>query len=80
MKVFILDSKNNRESINIMESDSVAELKNQIKIKQKIQDEIELLYNGIILNDNDYLVDLDITEGTTINYLGIFKAGLNKLK
>lgn len=77
MKVFILDSKNNRESINIMESDSVAELKNQIKIKQKIQDEIELLYNGIILNDNDYLVDLDITEGTTINYLGIFKAGLN---
>ena len=78
MRVFIIDSKNNSTPINIMESDSVSELKKQIKIKNKISDNIELLFNGNILNDNDNLADLEIVEGSTINYLGIFKAGLIK--
>jgi hypothetical protein len=78
MRVFIIDSKNNSTPINIMESDSVSELKKQIKIKNKISDNIELLFNGNILNDNDNLADLEIVEGATINYLGIFKAGLIK--
>ena len=77
MKVIIVDSKNNESAINIMESDSVAELKNQIKIKNKINGDIELLFNGQILNDNDYMYDAGICEGSSINYLGVFKAGEN---
>ena len=75
MKVIIIDSKNNQSAINIMESESVSELKNQIRGKNKINGDIELLFNGVILNDNDYMYDLGISEGSTINYLGIFKAG-----
>ena len=62
MKVFILDSKNNRESIFINESDSV-KLKIQIKRKLKIQDEIELLFNNIILDDDAYLSSFGISDG-----------------
>ena len=75
MKVIIIDSKGNRSAIYIMESSSVSELKNQIRGKNKINGDIELLFNGVILNDNDYMYDLGISEGSTINYLGIFKAG-----
>lgn len=75
MKVIIVDSKNNKRPINIMESDSVSELKNQIKGKDIIVGDIELLFNGQILQDNDFMIDLGITEGSIINYLGIFKAG-----
>lgn len=75
MKVIIIDSKNNQSAINIMESETVLELKNQIRGKNKINGDIELLFNGVILNDNDYMYDLGISEGSTINYLGIFKAG-----
>ncbi len=75
MKVIIIDSKNNQSAINIMESETVLELKNQIRGKNKINGDIELLFNGVILRDNDYMYDLGISEGSTINYLGIFKAG-----
>ena len=75
MKVIIIDSKNNQSAINIMESETVSELKNQIRGKNKINGDIELLFNGVILRDNDYMYDLGISEGSTINYLGIFKAG-----
>lgn len=75
MKIYIVDSKNQRKPINIMESDTVSELKKQMNKLYNMNEEVELLYNGIILNDNENLADLDITEGCTINYLGIFKAG-----
>lgn len=75
MKLYIVDSKNERKPVNVMESDTVLELKNQMKKLYNMNDEFELLYNSIILNDNENLADLDITEGSTINYLGIFKAG-----
>lgn len=75
MKVIIVDSKNNKRPINIMDSEPVSELKNQIKGKNIIVGDIELLFNGQILKDNDYLMDLGITDGSIINYLGIFKAG-----
>jgi hypothetical protein len=75
MKIYIVDSKNERKPMIVMESELVSELKKQIQREYNMNDEVELLYNGIILNDNEYLSDLDITEGVTINYLGIFKAG-----
>lgn len=77
MKIYILDSKNERKPINVMESGFVSDVKKEIKNKLNINDEVELLFNGIILNDNDNLYDLEIKEGSTINYIGQFKAGLN---
>lgn len=78
MKIFILDSKGVSNPINIMESEPVSELKEQVKQKYKMNGNIELLYNGIILDDNSTLDELDIKDGMTINFLGQFKAGLNK--
>lgn len=75
MKIYIVDSKNERKPVNVMESDTISEVKKQMKKLYNMNDEFELLYNSIILNDNENLADLDITEGCTINYLGIFKAG-----
>ena len=75
MKVIILDSKNNKKPINIMPSETVSELKNQIKGKNIVNGDIELLFNGRILNDDEFMMDLGISEGSIINYLGIFKAG-----
>ena len=80
MKIYILDLKNEIKIILIMESDNVSALKREMKKKYNISDEVELLFNGILLNDNDYLIDAGISDGATINYSGIFKAGLNNLK
>lgn len=75
MKIYIVDSKNQRKPITLMESDYVSEIKKQMKKLYNMNEEVELLYNGTILNDTDNLADLDIIEGALINYLGIFKAG-----
>ena len=75
MRLIILDSKGNSSPINIMESENVLQLKEEIKKKNNITGEIELLYNGKILEDDEYLTDEGIQDNSTINYLGIFKAG-----
>ena len=75
MKIIILDAKGNSRPINIMESEKVQQLKEEIKKKNNITGEIELLYNGKILDDDDCLYDEGILDNTTINYLGIFRAG-----
>lgn len=80
MKLLIRDSKGASNPINIMESDSVKELKEQIKIKNNINGEIELVFNGIILEDDQSLQELDIKENSTIDYIGQFNAGLYELK
>lgn len=77
MKIFIRDSKGKFEAINISESKRVSELKKIIQGDNKKND-IELIYNGMILEDSYTLEELDIQEGSTINYLGIFLAGYNK--
>lgn len=75
MKIIILDSKGTSSPINIMESETVKALKDQIIKKNNITGEIELLYNGKILEDDNYLLDEGILNNSTINYLGYFKAG-----
>ena len=80
MKLFIRDSQGKSNPINIMESDSVEELKKQIKRKNNINGEIELVFNGIMLEDSQNLSDLDIKDGNTIDYLGQFSAGLYETK
>ena len=77
MKLYIVDSQNVSKSINVMESDTVAQLKEEIKKKNNIIGDIELVFDGDILKDKDELYKLDITDGNTINYLGIYSAGFN---
>ena len=77
MKLFIIDSQNVSKPINIMESDTVAKLKEEIKKKNNIVGDIELVFDGDILNDNDLLFKLEIKDGMSINYLGIYNAGLS---
>lgn len=79
MKLLIRDSKGVINTINIMESDSVEELKKQIKEKNNITGEIELVFNGIILDNDQNLAELDIKDGNTIDYLGQYNAGIYKL-
>ena len=64
MKLFIIDSKNNYNAkvIYIIEQDTFAGFKYQIKNKNKISDNIELLFNGIILDDNGSLFSYGISE------------------
>lgn len=76
MKVIIIDSNNNRKTINIDESAPVPTLKDKIKADNKITGEIELVFNGVILEDNDDLFTIGVRDGSTINYVGQFKAGL----
>lgn len=68
MKLFIMNSKNEIKSIYIKESDSVATLKNEIKIKFGITTNIELFFNGNILNETDCLSSFDITKGAMIQF------------
>jgi len=75
MKLIIQDSKDQREFIFAQESWSVELLKNEIKKKYNITGDIELVYNGNILEDTDSLLAKDIKDGKTINFLGRFDAG-----
>jgi ribosomal protein S13 len=75
MKLYIRDSKNETKTIFIMESDSVDTLKNEIKNKFDITTNIELIFNGNILQENDQLSDLGITDEQTIEFQGQFTAG-----
>ncbi len=75
MKLIIQDSRDQREFIFAQESWSVELLKNEIKKKYNITGDIELVYNGNILEDTDSLLAKDIKDGKTINFLGRFDAG-----
>ena len=79
MKIFIRDSKGKATVINISDSiKKVSNLKNLIKKDKNITNEIELIFNGMILEDDYDLEELEIKDGDIIDYLGTFLAGLNK--
>lgn len=78
MKILIRDSKGKFTTINISDSEKVSELKRIIKKENNINNGIELIFNGMILEDCYTLNELDIQEGNIIDYLGTFLAGLNK--
>ena len=72
MKIFVVDSQNVRITVHPMENSTVAILKEEIKNKCKINDDINLVYNGNILEDNEYLLNYDIEAGSVICFLGKF--------
>ncbi len=75
MKLFTINSKNERGTIFIMESESVANLKSEIKKKYNISNDVEIMYNGSILEEDEQLSEIPITDGQTIQFNEIFKAG-----
>ena len=72
MKLLIIDSHNCRKSINISESATVTQLKEEIKKQNNIKSDILLHFNGVILEDNDHLYDYDIEDNDQIVYTGNF--------
>ena len=77
MKILIRDSKGKFTSINILDSNTVSELKEIIKKQNNIDTDIELIYNGMILEDSYTLNELEIEDGSTVEYLGTFLAGVD---
>lgn len=76
MKILITDSQNKTEFIYAQESWNGRELKSAIKEKYQLQDDdMELVFNGNIIEDTDILLEKGIIEGKTINFLGKFSAG-----
>lgn len=77
MKLLIQDSQNRVEFIFANESWDAKTLRKAIKEKYNLgdDDEIELVFNGNILEDDDKLLQKGITDGKTINFLGHFDAG-----
>ena len=76
MKILITDSQNKTEFIYAQESWKGGALKKAIKEKYQLQDDdMELVFNGNIIEDDVYLVDKGIKDGKTINFLGKFSAG-----
>lgn len=75
MKLFTVNSKNERGTIYIMESDLVSALKAEIKRKYNINNDVEIFHNGQVLEENDLLSSIPINDGETIQFNEIFKAG-----
>ena len=75
MKILIRDSKGKYDKINISESDTVYKLKEIIKKRNNITNEIELIFNGMILEDSYTIDELEMEDENIIDYLGTFLAG-----
>ena len=68
MKLFIINSKKETKSIYIIESDSVATLKYEIKRKFGIATDIDLIFNGVILKETDNLSSVGLDDGALIEF------------
>lgn len=77
MKIFVNDSKNNQFSVNLDLSDDIAKLKEKIISEKKVQGNIELIFNGMLLEDDDIVIRCGLEENSIINYIGEFPAGNN---
>ena len=70
MKIIIIDSKNNKEEIEINENEYISDIKNKLKTKKGINSDITLHYNGEILEDNAIVSSYDIENNSQIFYIG----------
>ena len=73
MKINIIDSKEKRISLDVESSDKISRVKE--KIIQKINvygQNIELIFNGLLLEDYYSIEYLGIKEGMSFSYLGQF--------
>ena len=75
MKICIRNSKNEIYTIEIDESDYVKDVKRKITHKIRITSGFELIFNGMILEEDEPISSYDIEDHNTIEYLGISKSG-----
>ena len=75
LKIFYRNPIGNLRSMEVIYPCSVLDLKKQIKNQEGLKEDIELLFNGIILEDSQLLSDVYIRDGDTIDYIGNFRAG-----
>ena len=72
LKIFIRDSSGISRPIEVIIPCRVFDLKKQIKNLEERKEDIELLFNGIILEDSEILYDAGIRDGNTIDYVKVF--------
>ncbi len=76
MRVFIVDSQNVKEPIEISPNDTIKDVKEKIMNKKGINlDDIILHCNGVVLEENDKVDDYDIEEDVSIVFMGKFRGG-----
>jgi len=76
MKVFVVDSKNNKIPIEVNLNDTVKALTEKIQVKMGINEKIVMHLNGQIMDcDSNKLDDYDIDDGDTITVVLQFRAG-----
>lgn len=75
LKIHIRNQIGNLRLMEVIYPCSVLDLKKQIKNQEGLKEDIELLFNGIILEDSQLLSDVYILDGDTIDYIGNFRAG-----
>ena len=74
-KIIILDSKGCSYDIKVEKSYTISKVKELIKKEKKILGEIELIFNGIILEDNDTLETCGISSGNILTFVEEFRGG-----
>lgn len=75
MKILIVDTSNGREIFEVNANDKIKKLKEMIANKKGINTNINLHFNGEILEEENLISDYDIEENSNIIYLGNFEAG-----
>lgn len=75
MKIFVTDSKGDKFSVNLDLSDSIEKIKEKIISEKNVKGNIELVFNGILLEDDDIVVRCGLEDNSIINYIGEFPAG-----
>lgn len=76
MKILIVDTSNGREIFEVNPNDKIKNLKEMIASKKGINSDINLHFNGEILEEESLISDYDIEENSNIIYLGNFEAGI----
>ena len=72
MKIFVIDTRNNQEMIEINENDFVKDIEDKLRIRKKIKGRIHLHFNGDILEENEKISSYDIQDNDRIIFLGNF--------
>ena len=75
MRIFIRDSKNNIIPFECEPLDTIKSIKKKFKDKFHIYGDIELIYNGNILEDDQTIDDCCIQDSHTLEFIGQYKAG-----
>jgi len=75
MKIIIRTSKNELYAVEIDEADYVKDVKRKITHKIRITNQFELIFNGVILEEDEPISSYDIKDYNIIEYIEMFKSG-----